>query len=50
MSNTSLSPKPVLCENLEGSGRRELGGGRGHVYASGRFMLTYGKDHYNIIK
>ena len=50
MSNTTLSLKLVLCDNLEGGGRREVGGGRRHMYAYGRFVLMYGKNHYNIIK
>jgi len=27
----------------------EVSGGRGHMYAYGRFMLLYGKNHHNII-
>ena len=46
-------PKPVLCDSLEGWGGEGGGwvrgsGWRGHVYAYGRFMLIYGKNHHNV--
>ena len=28
----------------------EDSGGRGHMYAYGRFMSLYGKNHHNIVK
>ena len=31
MSNTTLSLKPMLCDNLEGGRRREVGSGRREV-------------------
>ena len=45
--------KPVLWDNLNGWG--EEGGGRGfgmggHVCTYGRFVLTYGENHHNIVK
>ena len=39
-------PKPELCDNVERSG----GEGGGHMYAYGRFILMYGKNHHNIVK
>ena len=38
--------KPVFCENLDGRGEKEVGGGSGwggHMYTCGKFMLIYGK-------
>ena len=48
-------PKPVLWDNLEGSGEREVGGwvpdwGGGHMYTYGQFMLMYGRSHRDIVK
>ena len=57
MSSASLiretgHPKLMLWDNLEGLGG--VGGGRrfrmgGTLYTCGRFMLMYGKKHYNIV-
>ena len=42
------SPKPVLCDNLEGwSGEGTRG--RGHMHTYGQLMLLYGKNHHNIV-
>ena len=43
-----------LTQTVEGKkrGKEERGGfgGRVHVYAYGQFILTYGKNHQNIVK
>ena len=51
--HSQRSPKPSLCDNLEGWRVREVGRGtrgRGHMYTYGGFMLLHGKNHHNIIK
>ena len=45
--------KPVFWDNPEWWVGREMEGGfsmGGHMYTHGWFMLTYGKNHYNIVK
>ena len=46
-------PNSALCDRLEGWSGEGVGGGlrgRGHVYTSGGFMLTYDRTHHNIVK
>ena len=46
-------PKPVLCDNLKGSGEEGWGRGssgwRGHMYTCAKFILMYGKNHCNVV-
>ena len=41
----------MFCETWKGRVGREVGSaGRGHMYACGKFVLMYGKNHHNIVK
>ena len=47
------SRAPKASALWQPGGMREVGGGSGereHRYAYGQFMLTYGKNHHNIIR
>ena len=53
MHEAGQHPKPVLWDNLEGSGG--AGGGRGgsrfggHMYTYGKFNLMYGKKTITVL-
>ena len=39
-----------LCVVLLTQGWGQGFGGRGHMYAYGRFVLMYGKNHHNVVE